>query len=204
MQKIQFYAIPRYLAQKKIPHSCAEPCHECLRADLGVFSRAGSYISPSWADLGVISCAESCHGAFRAGLAPFSCAGGCISTLQADWAPSSRAEPCHGAFRAGLAPFSRAGGYIFSFRAVNDTPFLRRKLPRSIPGWFGGIFLRRRLHFSVPGVLGSHFQRRKLLRSIPGGLGTVFPRGTVPQRHTQRPPHKKTQQGQNPAALKIE
>ena len=88
--------------------------------------------------------------------------------------------------------------------AEKDTQFPRRKVPRSIPGWFGGIFPRRRLHFSVPGGLSSKILRGKLPRSIPSGICGKIPRGTTSQRHTQRPPHKKTQQGKNPAALKIE
>ena len=64
--------------------------------------------------------------------------------------PHSRAEGCHGAVRAHLGAFSRAGGNNFSFRAGNDTPFLRRTVPRSISGAFGGIFLRRKLQRTNP------------------------------------------------------
>ena len=64
--------------------------------------------------------------------------------------PRSRAERCHGGFRADWATDSRAGSYIFPFRAEKDTPFLRRKVPRRIPGGLGNGFPRRRLHFSVP------------------------------------------------------
>ena len=70
-----------------------------------------------------------------------------------------RAECCHGAFRADLATDSRAGGDIFPFHAENDTPFLRRTLPQSIPGGFGHGFLRRRLHFCIPGGKGCKILR---------------------------------------------
>ena len=87
------------------------------------------------------------------------------------------------------------------FRAEKDTPFQRRKLPRSIPGGFGTVFPRRRLHFFIPGGLGGHFLRGKLPRSIPGGLSSKIPRRSHPAVTIA---HKKTQQGQNPAALKIQ
>ena len=64
--------------------------------------------------------------------------------------PHSRAEGCLGALRADLAAISRVGGYNFPFCAEKDTPFPLRRVPRSIPGGFGGIFLRRRLQFSIP------------------------------------------------------
>ena len=57
--------------------------------------------------------------------------------------PHSRAERCHVAARAHLGAFSCAGGYIFPFRAEKDTSFLRRTVPRGIPGRFGGRIPRR-------------------------------------------------------------
>ena len=79
--------------------------------------------------------------------------------------PHSRAERCHGAFRAGRAANSRAGGYNFPFCAGNDTPFLRRRVPRVSPGAFGGIFLRRRLQFFLPS------RKRYLIPAQKGATG---------------------------------
>ena len=96
--------------------------------------------------------------------------------------PLSRAESCLGGFRADWALFSRAGGYIFPFRARKDTSFLRRKLPRRIPGGKGCQFPRRQLHFSfqrqkrylIPAQNGATKNSGRKKQPVPAQAATFF------------------------------
>ena len=93
-------------APEKILHSCAERCHEEIRAGWTVFSRAGGNIFVFQAGLGTDSRAERSYGGFRAEIAVKSCA-----------------ERCHGGFRAEKAAKFRAKCSKRSFQRGFGTVF---------------------------------------------------------------------------------
>ena len=92
-------------------------------------------------------------------------------------------------------PLSCAGGYIFPFRAVNDTPFPRRKLPRRIPGAFGQEFPRRRLHFSIPGGKRYLIPAQNCATEDSGRVWTRIPAQAATFFHSRREkiPHSRAE-----------